>query len=91
MPKGTSPRAVEFADADTGYALFSTCVSGLACQVGLVITLDGGQSWVARKVPFDDATEVEMRLGRGNVLLLRTVPGGWYVPATPATPSSSTR
>ncbi|MEV4507863.1 sialidase family protein [Dactylosporangium sp. NPDC049525] len=79
VPKGTSPRAVEFADADTGYALFSTCVSGLACQVGLVITLDGGQSWVARKVPFDDATEVEMRLGRGNVLLLRTVPGGWYV------------
>ena len=79
VPKGTSPRAVEFADADTGYALFSTCVSGLACQVGLVVTLDGGQSWVARKVPFDDATEVEMRLGRGNVLLLRTVPGGWYV------------
>lgn len=79
VPKGTSPRAVEFADADTGYALFSTCVSGLACQVGLVITLDGGQSWVARKVPFDDATEVEMRLGRGNVLLLRTVPGGWFV------------
>jgi hypothetical protein len=34
---------------------------------------------VVRKVPFDDATEVEMRLGRGNVLLLRTVPGGWYV------------
>jgi hypothetical protein len=79
VPKGTTPRAVEFADADTGYALFSTCVSGLACQVGLVITLDGGQSWVARKVPFDNATEVEMRLGRGNVLLLRTVPGGWYV------------
>ncbi len=79
VPKGTTPRAVEFADADTGYALFSTCVSGLACQVGLVITLDGGQSWVARKVPFDDATEVEMRLGRGNVLLLRTAPGGWYV------------
>ncbi|MET7418058.1 sialidase family protein [Dactylosporangium sp. NPDC005555] len=79
VPKGTSPRAVEFADADTGYALFSSCVSGLACQVGLVITLDGGQSWVPRKVPFDDATEVEMRLGRGNVLLLRTVPGGWYI------------
>lgn len=79
VPKGTTPRGVEFADADTGYALFSTCVSGLACQVGLVITLDGGQSWVARKVPFDDATEVEMRLGRGNVLLLRAVPGGWYV------------
>jgi hypothetical protein len=79
VPKGTSPRAVEFADADTGYALFSSCVSGLACQVGLVISLDGGQSWVPRKVPFDDATEVEMRLGRGNVLLLRTVPGGWYV------------
>ena len=79
VPKGTSPRGVEFADADTGYALFSSCISGLACQVGLVITLDGGQSWVARKVPFDDATEVEMRLGRGNVLLLRTVPGGWYV------------
>ncbi|GAA1502535.1 hypothetical protein GCM10009827_014020 [Dactylosporangium maewongense] len=79
VPKGTSPRAVEFADADTGYALFSTCVNGQACQVGLVITLDGGQSWVPRKVPFDDATEVEMRLGRGNVLLLRTAPGGWYV------------
>ncbi|GAB3866803.1 hypothetical protein GCM10027610_119710 [Dactylosporangium cerinum] len=79
VPKGTSPRGVEFADADTGYALFSTCVSGLACQVGLVVTLDGGQSWVTRKVPFDDATEVEMRLGRGDVLLLRTVPGGWYV------------
>ncbi|GAA3229464.1 hypothetical protein GCM10010532_063890 [Dactylosporangium siamense] len=79
VPKGTSPRGVEFADADTGYALFSTCVNGLACQVGLVVTLDGGQSWVARKVPFDDATEVEMRLGRGDVLLLRTVPGGWYV------------
>ncbi|MET7398150.1 sialidase family protein [Dactylosporangium sp. NPDC005572] len=79
VPKGTSPRAVEFADPDTGYALFSSCVAGQACEVGLVLTLDGGSSWVARKLPFDDATEVDMRLGRGNVLILKAAPTGWFI------------
>jgi hypothetical protein len=79
VPKGTSPRAVEFADANTGYALFSSCVSGQPCQVGLVFTLDGGSSWVPRKLPFDDATEVDMRLGRGNVLIVKAIPHGYYI------------
>jgi hypothetical protein len=79
VPKGTSPRVVEFADPNTGYALFSSCVGGQACQVGLVITLDGGGSWVARKLPFDDATDVDMRLGRGNVLIIKAAPDGYFV------------
>ncbi|UWP82690.1 hypothetical protein [Dactylosporangium fulvum] len=79
VPKGTSPRAIEFTDADTGYALFTSCVAGLACKAGLVLTLDGGYSWVARKLPFDDATEVDMRLGRGNVLIVKAPPSGYYV------------
>lgn len=79
VPKGTSPRGVEFADANTGYALFSSCVAGQACQVGLAITLDGGASWVSRKLPFDDATDVDMRLGRGNVLIVKAAPDGYFV------------
>jgi len=79
VPKGTSPRAVEFVDANTGYALFSSCVSGQPCQVGLVLTLDGGSSWVARELPFSDATEVELRLGRGNVLILKAAPDGYFI------------
>jgi hypothetical protein len=79
VPKGTAPRGVEFADADTGYALFTSCVAGQPCQVGLVFTLDGGGSWVARKLPFDDAIDVDMRLGRGNVLIIKAAPAGYFV------------
>ncbi|MFB9408768.1 hypothetical protein [Dactylosporangium matsuzakiense] len=79
VPKGTSPRGVEFSDAGTGYALFSSCVAGGACQVGLVITLDGGYSWVNRKLPFDDAIDVDMRLGRGNVLIIKAAPDGYFI------------
>ncbi|MFI5913838.1 hypothetical protein [Dactylosporangium sp. NPDC051541] len=79
VPKGTSPRGVEFSDAGTGYALFSSCIAGGACQAGLVITLDGGYSWVNRKLPFDDAIDVDMRLGRGNVLIIKAAPDGYFI------------
>ncbi|MER7002967.1 hypothetical protein ABT297_07955 [Dactylosporangium sp. NPDC000555] len=79
VPKGTSPRGVEFADSNTGYALFTSCVAGRPCQVGLVLTLDGGSSWVQRKLPFDDAIDVDMRLGRGNVLIIKAAPGGYFI------------
>ncbi|MFG2038680.1 hypothetical protein [Dactylosporangium sp. NPDC048998] len=78
-PKGTSPRGVEFADPNTGYALFTSCVAGQPCQVGLVLTLDGGASWVERELPFDDAIDVDMRLGRGNVLIIKAAPDGYFV------------
>ncbi|WP_433053992.1 hypothetical protein [Dactylosporangium sp. CS-033363] len=79
VPKGTSPRGVEFADGGTGYALFTSCVAGGACKAGLVLTLDGGYSWVERKLPFDDAIDVDMRLGRGNVLIIKAAPDGYFV------------
>jgi hypothetical protein len=79
VPKGTSPRGVEFADPNTGYALFTSCVAGQACQVGLVLTLDGGSSWVERKLPFADAIDVDMHLGRGNVLIIKAAPAGYFV------------
>ncbi|MGI5246249.1 hypothetical protein [Dactylosporangium sp. CA-139066] len=79
VPKGTSPRGVEFADPNTGYALFSNCVAGQACQAGLVLTLDGGSSWVERKLPFDNALDVDMHLGRGNVLVIKAAPDGYFV------------
>ena len=78
-PKGTAARGVEFADANTGYALFSSCASGRSCDVGLVFTLDAGASWVARPLPFDDATDVDMRLGRGNVLIIKAAPAGYFI------------
>ncbi|MEV6932346.1 hypothetical protein AB0M46_48735 [Dactylosporangium sp. NPDC051485] len=79
VPKGTSPRGVEFADPDTGYALFTSCVAGQACVVGLALTLDGGGSWVARDLPFNDAIDVDMHVGRGNVLIIKAAPDGYYV------------
>ncbi|WP_432982439.1 hypothetical protein [Dactylosporangium sp. CA-233914] len=79
VPKGTSPRGVEFADPSTGYALFTSCVAGRACQAGLAVTLDGGYSWVGRKLPFDDAIDVDMRLGRGNVLIVKAAPDGYFI------------
>jgi hypothetical protein len=54
-------------------------VSGRACDVGLVFTLDGGASWVSRPLPFDDATDVDMRLGRGNVLIIKAAPAGYFI------------
>jgi hypothetical protein len=79
VPKGTSPRGVEFADPNTGYALFTSCVAGQPCQVGLVLTLDGGGSWVERQLPFTDALDVDMHLGRGNVLVIKAAPAGYFV------------
>ncbi|MEV8514937.1 hypothetical protein [Dactylosporangium sp. NPDC051484] len=79
VPKGTSPRGVEFADPNTGYALFTSCVASQSCQAGLVLTLDGGSSWVPRKLPFAAAIDVDMRLGRGNVLIIKAAPDGYFV------------
>nr|BFE64384.1 hypothetical protein GCM10020063_089100 [Dactylosporangium thailandense] len=79
VPKGTSPRGVEFADAGTGYALFTSCVAGTTCKAGLALTLDGGASWVARDLPFNDALDIDMRLGRGNVLILKAAPDGYFI------------
>ncbi|WP_426508899.1 hypothetical protein ACPPVO_59960 [Dactylosporangium sp. McL0621] len=79
VPKGTSPRGVEFVDAGTGYALFTSCVAGGACKAGLALTLDGGSSWVERALPFNDAIDVDMRLGRGNVLIIKAAPDGYFI------------
>ena len=79
VPAGLSPKAIEFATVDRGYALFEGCVAGRPCRVALAVTLDGGSSWLARTLPFAEAAAAEMRLGRGNVLMLKLDPHGWFV------------
>jgi hypothetical protein len=79
VPAGLTVKAVEFPDADRGYALFERCATNEPCQVALAVSLDGGLSWLSRKLPFDNAVQTMMAVGRGNVLLLRAQPHGWYI------------
>jgi hypothetical protein len=79
VPSGLSVVGVAFVDADQGYALFQRCAQGQSCQAALALTLDGGNSWVSRKLPFTPDGPVAMHLGRGDVLVLRADPLGWFV------------
>ena len=79
VPTGLSVAGLEFADADKGYVLFQRCATGRACEAALALTLDGGNSWLARKLPFTPSGPLTMYLGRGDVLVLRADGLGWFV------------
>jgi hypothetical protein len=79
VPAGLAVSAVEFADADEGYALFQRCDQPHACQAALAVTLDGGGSWLNRPLPFTPQDRVQLMLGRGNLLILKAEPLGWYL------------
>jgi hypothetical protein len=79
VPSGLSVAGLEFVDADKGYALLQRCQQGQACEAALALTLDGGNSWLARKLPFTPSGPLKMYLGRGDVLVLRAEGLGWFV------------
>jgi len=79
VPAGFPVTDLEFVDADQGYALFQRCDQPGACRVALVVTLDGGNSWIERPLPFTPQSRVALRVGPGTLLLLRAEPIGWFV------------
>jgi hypothetical protein len=79
VPAGFPVTDLEFVDADQGYALFQRCDQPRACRVALAVTLDGGNSWIERPLPFTPQSGVALRVGPGNLLLLRAEPVGWFV------------
>jgi hypothetical protein len=79
VPAGFAVTDLEFVDADDGFALFQRCDQPRACRVALAVTLDGGNSWIERTLPFTPQSRVALRVGPGNLLLLRAEPIGWFV------------
>jgi hypothetical protein len=79
VPSGYAVTGIAFVDADQGYALFQRCDQPHACKAVLAVTLDGGNSWLTRDLPFTPREKVSMALGRGDVLLLHAEPLGWFV------------
>jgi hypothetical protein len=83
VPAGFPVTDLEFVDVDEGYALFQRCDQPRACRVALAVTLDGGNSWIERPLPFTPQSRVALRVGltagAGNLLLLRAEPIGWFV------------
>ncbi len=79
VPAGYPITDLEFVDADEGYGLFQRCDQPRACQVALAVTLDGGNSWLVRALPFTPQNRVALRVGPGHLLLLRAEPTGWFV------------
>jgi hypothetical protein len=79
VPAGFPATDLEFVDTDQGYALFQRCDQPRACRVALAVTLDGGNSWIERPLPFTPQSGVALRVGPGNLLLLRAEPIGWFV------------
>ena len=79
VPAGYPVTDLEFVDADQGYALFQRCDQPRACRVALAVTLDGGNSWIDRPLPFTPQNQVALRVGPENLLLLRAEPIGWFV------------
>jgi hypothetical protein len=77
---GVRPRAIDFVDATTGYALFAGCANN-ACGGALFVTFDGGFSWVERNLPsdrFDSAEKIAMHVIDERTVVLIVGSDGWY-------------
>ena len=76
---GLQPRAIDFADASTGYVLFAGCQT--TCGGVLFVTFDGGFSWVQRALPsdrFHSVDHVGMHVVDAKTLVLTVGSDGWY-------------
>jgi hypothetical protein len=76
---GVRPRAIDFVDAFTGYALFAGCEKG--CGGALFVTFDGGFSWVERRLPsdrFDSVERLAMHVVDEKTVVLTVSSDGWY-------------
>lgn len=77
---GLRPRAIDFVDGTTGYALFAGC-SNNVCGGALFVTFDGGFSWVERHLPsdeFDSAEKLAMHVVDQKTVVLTVGSDGWY-------------
>jgi hypothetical protein len=78
---GVRPRAIDFVDATTGYALFTGCTNN-TCGGALFVTFDGGFSWVERKLPtdrFDSPEKLAMQVVDSKTVVLTVLgPDAWY-------------
>jgi hypothetical protein len=77
VPAGLKVTTVDFADVDTGYALFVGCAS--QCSGALFVTLDGGFSWLQRQLPAVVASNLQVYVVDHSTVLLLAEPEGWYV------------
>jgi hypothetical protein len=76
---GVRPRAIDFVDSFTGYALFAGC--GKTCGGALFVTFDGGSSWVERPLPsdrFDSVDRLVMHVVDDKTVVLTVASDGWY-------------
>src|SRR5688572_17020775 len=79
VPDSVRPRAIDFVDTSTGYALFAGCAG--ECQGILFVSFDGGFSWVERALPaerFENVNEVVMHVVDARTVVLRMGPTVWY-------------
>jgi hypothetical protein len=80
VDEGVRPRAIDFVDATTGYALFAGCPNN-ACGGALFVTFDGGFSWVERRLPsdgFDSVDKLAMYVVDERTVVLTVGSDGWY-------------
>jgi hypothetical protein len=77
VPKGLPVSSIQFLDASEGYALFQRCPA--PCEVALAVTFDGGNSWLARTLPFAASGKITMFVGRGKMLALNDDGRGWFI------------
>jgi hypothetical protein len=63
---------MSFGSADTGYGLFSQCDNGSPrrCTSALLVTLDGGQSWVVRQLPEHGESALWMQVVDASTIVL---------------------
>ncbi|GIJ66145.1 WD40/YVTN/BNR-like repeat-containing protein [Virgisporangium ochraceum] len=74
--EGLRPQVLEFANAYTGYVLFSGCSQ--ECRGALFVTFDGGQSWVERTLPFERAEAARLWLVDADTIIVASQPLGWF-------------
>jgi photosystem II stability/assembly factor-like uncharacterized protein len=78
VPNGMQISTVQFADVDTGYALFLSCPKG--CTGALFVTLDGGFSWLQREFPAgSQTTNLKLYPVDHSTVLLHAEGDAWYV------------
>jgi hypothetical protein len=84
VPIGFANRVLTFVDSSRGYAFYTRCgddgqTPDPTCEASLLATVDGGRSWVVRRLPQPFATNHQLIAGETGVLLLLAEPYGWYV------------
>jgi hypothetical protein len=83
VPGDFTQQAVEFGDAEHGYAQYVRCgtaslTGDRSCTAILLTTTDGGRTWQARRHPRPTASDFQLFAGP-TLLALTAEPYGWYL------------